>query len=240
MRRWFGIALFAAALLGSACTGGDDGNATAGSTTTATDGAPSATATGAPSEPATPGEPSEAEQFQGILGALDRAEYTIRYELVSTFDGQRLIGELRWVRAADGRERFETSGEQGGQQFRLIVITDAAGVETTCFNFGGFMECLDSNSSPVGDIPNPAEIIFSNIRDPERIAGVTHVESRTILGVEAECYRFTEGGVTSEACVDPENLLLYAEYADANGDGGSMEALELSASADDSEFEIPA
>ena len=178
-----------------------------------------------------------AEEFSAVLDRLGASEYRIDYGFTTRSGGQEFAGVLTWIRAADGRERFETSSEQGGESFLLVVITEANGDQVTCFDVGGFESCFRGDDGAFADLPNPTEIIFQNVLDPERIDGVRETETRQILGVETTCYEVDAGGGTSEACIAEGNLLLSASWTAANGDGGGFEASEFTTSVTDEDFE---
>lgn len=214
-----------------ACSGDDDGDASPTGTATAPSGAVSRqTATVAPT-------PTPAEEFTAVLERLDDAEYRISYAFTTEAGGLEFTGGLTWIRAADGRERFETSSEQGDQQFLLVVITDAAGEQITCFDVGGIDGCFRGDDGAFAELPNPTEIIFQNVLDPERIDGVRETTSREVLGMETTCYEVDAGGGTSEACIGEGNLLLSASWTGPNGDGGGFEASEFSTDVSDEDFE---
>lgn len=234
----------AVALVGLVACGGDsdDGDGDGSPTAAATGSAPAATETTTPGaavpDTATPDPTaSPAEEFTAVLERLDDAEYRISYAFTTEASGQSFTGALTWIRAADGRERFETSSEQGGERFLLVVITEADGEQVTCFDVGGFESCFRGEDGPFAELPNPTEIIFQNVIEPDRIDGVRETESRTILGMETTCYEVDAGGGTSEACIGEGNLLLSASWRAPNGDGGGFEASEFSTTVSDEDFE---
>ncbi len=226
MRRWLGSGLVLVATVAlAACSGGgdDDGGRNASATT---------------SEPEATEEPTSPEDaFAEVLSRLGESEYRITYTFTTTAGGEEFIGELTWVRAEDGRERSETTSEQGGQAFTLILIRDQAGKRVTCFEVSGFVSCFEGEEGPLGEIPNPTEIIFDNVLDADRIDGVRETGTREIAGFEATCYEIDAGSGASEACVGEGNILLSATWTAPNGDGGGFEASEFSTEVTDEDFE---
>jgi hypothetical protein len=218
----------------AACTGGDDdASPTPAPSTEATTPSAGGSAAAATTE-ATPGP---ADDFASILERIAGSEYRIAYTFTSRAGGEEFTGELIWVRAADGRERFETSSDQAGEEFQLVVITGADGAQVTCFDVGGFQNCFSGDDGPFADIPNPTQIIFENVLDPDSIDGVRETASRRILGIDTTCYEVDAGGGTSEACIAEGDFLLYASWTAANGDGGGFEASEFSTDVSDDDFE---
>lgn len=240
MRRWlgFGFVLVAAVAL-AACSGGDDDEENdGGGDASAT---PTATASGGvavTSEPAaTVGTPSPEDEFAVVLSRLGDSEFRITYTFTSTVGGQEFTGELTWIRAKDGRQRFETSTEQADQAVTLTLIDDAAGGRISCFEVGGLASCFGGEDGPSSEIPNPTEAIFDNVLDPDRISGVRETETREIAGIEATCYEVDAGEGTSEACIGEGNFLLSASWTAPSGDGGGFEASEFSTDVNDEDFE---
>lgn len=212
--------LLALALVTAACTGGDDGPL---------DSSPTATAT-APSL-------SAAQDFAAVVTGLDGTNYNISYDFTTQASGVEFSGALTWIRAADGRERFETSSEQGGEAFSLVVIRDAAGEQVTCFNVGGFESCFEGDDGAFADLPNPTEIVFQNVLAPGQVTDVRATSSREILGLTTTCYAISASGGTSEACIAEGNLLLAASWSAPSGDTGGVEATAFSTSVADEDFE---
>ena len=172
-----------------------------------------------------------------MLNQLSDAEYRITYTFTSMTAGEEFTGALTWIRADDGRERFDTSSEQGEEQFQLVVITDPAAGQVTCFDVGGFANCFQGDDGPFADLPNPTEIIFQNVLDPDRVDGVRVTASRQILGVDTTCYEVIVDESTSEACFGEGNLLFAANWTGPSGDGGRLEATEVSTEVQDGDFE---
>jgi len=226
MRAWSGLAVLLAALAMSTACSGDNKDATASVSPTASTTAASATVSAA----------SPADAFAAVLAGFSTAQFRISYTFTTRSADQEFVGALTWVRAADGRERFETSSQQGDEAFELVVITDAAGEQVTCFAVSGFDSCFAGDDGPFGEIPNPTEIVFQNVLDPLRIDGVRATATRTILGRDAVCTEVDTDEGTSEACIAEGNLLLMASWTAPNGDGGSLEATELSTEVSDADF----
>lgn len=217
--------LLLAVLMLVSCTGGDDGDAT-----------PTGQATGEPSVTAEPTTDAAAE-FAQLLRLRDGAQYHVSYEFTTTAVGQEFTGVLTWIRATDGRERFETSSEQAGEAFTLILIRDAAGDLLTCFEVGGFTSCFAGEDGLVGDVPNPTQVILDNVLDPDGVTDARRTSMREIAGIEATCYEVNAGDGTSEACIGEGGVVLSASWTGPNGDGGGFEASEFSTDVSDEDFE---
>ena len=220
------VYLLVAALVLVSCTGGDaapNGQAT---------GEPSATA-----EPTAVGSADVAAEFAQLLRQRDNEQYRIRYEFTTRAAGQEFAGALTWIRAADGRERFETSSEQAGEAFTLILIRDAAGELLTCFEVGGFASCFEGEDGLAGEIPNPTQVIFDHVLDPAGITDARRTSTREIAEIEATCYEVDAGDGTSEACIGEGGVVLSANWTASNGDGGGFEASEFSTDVSDEDFE---
>jgi len=239
-RRWTWVFVATAALTLLSCTGGDDEDSDGGRSPTATE-PPSAggavAASASASVPQATSTPTPADEFATVLGRLNEAVYRIDYAFTTRTGGQEFAGGLTWIRAADGRERFETSSEQAGDAFRLVVITDADGGRVTCFDVGGFSSCFRGDDGPLAEIPNPTQILFQNVLDPDRIDSVRETATRQILGLDVTCYEVDAGGGSSEACIADGNLLLSASWTAPNGDGGGFEASEFGTDITDEDFE---
>ena len=226
MKRSFGLTLLAAALLAlSACSG---------------DSEPDASGTPTDGHTVTPGvELTDSEAFALALAGLESGSYRVVYQFTASAAGQDFDGTLTWVRADDGRARFETTAIQAGETVTLIVIADAEGGELLCMDLAGAGNCFDPETSPiVGSTPNPALLILEGIADKTRLSDVTRSGSETILGIAANCFRYEGADGATEACIGAQGFLLRAEWS-AAGQSARLEAIKFSDDVSDEDFETP-
>jgi hypothetical protein len=89
----------------------------------------------------------------------------------------------------------------------------------------------------VGDVPNPTQVIFDHVLDPNGIAEARRTSTREIAGIEATCYEVGAGDGRSEACIGEGGVVLSVSWTGPNGDGGCFEASEFSTDVSDEDFE---
>ncbi len=236
------------ALLATACgdDGGDAGETPqAGETPTegetpATDGdgdGETGDGDGADGEALQELEALAAEATEGITAK-------VTYRVVTETDGETMEGE--WVlvqRPPDSR--FEIAGEEGGEEFRTIIIS-AGGNSYLCTSVAGEESCLATEAEEAEASAAALDPLFSV---PEELTAggedidITDTSHRSIAGVDATCFTISGaladvGEGEGEVCFSDEGLLLYMRGQSA-GSSVLFEATSASTDVTDADFEPP-
>lgn len=227
---WF-LVVASACLLAAACTGGSDDRPEVSPSPAAT----SATATAAT---ATVRPRTVMDDLVDAVSSPAASASQIEYRVSTTVGGEEFADNLIWTRATDGRERLETTSEQADESFSLVMIRDATGEQTTCFDVSGFQDCVAGSDGPFGEIEDPHALTFRNALDSGQ-ATVGDTSTEQILGVSSICYELTSERTTASICIGEGHLLLSAEWSDESGDGGGLVAVALTTELASDAFDRP-
>jgi hypothetical protein len=247
--RGFAVLLAVALLLGllaAACDGDDNGETPPADETPAAGETPAADGDDGDGDGDGDGASDEGIQELASLAAeaSEGIVAKITYRIMSEAAGETMEGE--WVlvqRPPDSR--IEIAGEQGGEEFRTIII-NAGGKTYLCADAGGEQSCLTTDIEatetqtalldPLFDIP---EELAEDAEDVDLI----DKSERQIAGIDATC--FTVSGALSglgegegEVCFSDDGLLLYLG-GETGGETFIFEATEVSTDVTDDDFEPP-
>ncbi len=224
---WSSVVVLAC-LLAAACTGGSDDGSDGSPTSSAT--SPTGTATARPRTP-----------MDDLLDALSgpaAGPSQIEYRVTTTVGGEEFADTLIWARAADGRERLETTSEQAEESFSLVMVRDAAGEQLTCLSVSGFRDCVAGDEGPFGEIEDPHALALKNgLASADATLGRTSTEQ--ILGIASTCYELTSEGAMATVCIGEGDLLLSAEWSSEGGDGGGLVAVAVTSELASDAFDPP-
>ena len=240
--RGFAVLLAAAllfALLAAACNGDDDKDKTpAAGETPAADETPTADGDedgdGAGGEGLSDLEALAAE----AQGAIAKVTYRV------TMDVAGVSTEQEWVlvqRPPDSR--FEIAYEEGGEEFRTIIIT-TGGTSYLCTSAAGQKSCLATEAEAAEAGAAPLDLLSDipqELAEDAEDVDLGDTSQRSIAGVDATCFT-VESGLADlgegEVCFSDEGLLLYlrSEYAGASS---VFEATSVSTDVTDADFEPP-
>ncbi len=234
------FALLAAALLFAwlavACNGDDDKDKT-----------PAAGETPAADEtPTADDDEDEDDDGDGDEGLSDLEALAAEAEGVTakvtykvTMDVAGVSTEQEWVlvqRPPDSR--FEIAGEEGGAEFRTIIIT-TGGKSYLCTAAAGQKMCLASEADEADAGAAPLFDLLSDI--PQELGEGVDTSQRKIAGVDAACFT-ASGALTDigegEVCFSDEGLLLYLR-SEVDGASSEFEATSVSTDVTDADFEPP-
>jgi hypothetical protein len=229
------VALAAASLLLAACGGGSS----------------KATPTSAPSSSGTPGAGSPAATQSGggqVTGSgaaslkklatdLSGKTYQISYDLSMTQSGQNTAGSMTM---AQKPPKSFTSYQAAAGNF--LMINDGTNTYTCTKDPTGAGQCIKSTGT-AGAAANPAAglsiaDVLSNLTSS---VNVTDAGSRTIAGIDSQCFNVQETSGTGIACFSKsDGLATLIQSKAPNGDTMQFQATKASGSVDDSMFAPPA
>jgi hypothetical protein len=244
--RGFAVLLAVALLLGllaAACDGDDESEAPpadetpAAGETPAADGGDGEGTDGAGLQELRELETLAAEASEGITAK-------VTYRITSEAAGETFEGE--WVlvqRPPDSR--IEIAGEEGGEEFRTIIIS-AGGKYYLCTSGAGEETCLatEAEQAEAGTAAlDPLFAIPQELAQDAEDVDLVGTSQRSIAGVDATC--FTVSGALAgvgegegEVCFSDDGLLLYLGGETA-GETFIFEATSVSTDVTDADFEPP-
>lgn len=204
------LALVALGLCGRGGTTEEAGKATTSPTSKAATSAPTSAATTAPkaaatTAPAGGGSAAGAGELASALASFQKAEYKATYELsgIAAAGGPTSITMSK----LGDKTRFEITAQ--GQSMTMIQAPPKSYMcqaeARSCFEV----------PAAGGPVSNPAQSAIQSIGSG---ANAKAVAGRTIAGIAAKCYEFSEQGQGSgTTCVGPDGQLLAVESTTPQG-----------------------
>jgi hypothetical protein len=133
--------------------------------------------------------------------------------------------------------RFEIAYEEGGEEFRTIIIT-TGGKSYLCTSAAGQESCLATEAEEAE--ASPLDLLSDITGDAEDV-DLVDTSHRKIAGVDATCFT-VESGLADlgegEVCLSDEGLLLYLS-SEVNGATSVFEATSVSTDVTDADFVPP-
>ncbi len=224
------LALVALGLCGRGGTTSETGTATATSTSKAATSAPTSVATTAPKAAATTapsgasGAAAGSGELSSALASFQKAEYKATYELSGIPGGPTNITMSK----LGDKTRFEITAQ--GQSMTMIQAPPKSYMcqaeARSCFE-------VPATGSPIA---NPAQNAIQSIGSG---ANAKPAAGRTIAGIAAKCYEFTDPAQGSgTTCVGPDGQLLAVESTTPQG-AFKMTATKIEAKPSAADFEPP-
>jgi hypothetical protein len=237
------------ALLAAACNGDDKdeappaGETPAAGETPTTDG--EAQDGDGDGDDGTDGDGGGLQELEALAAEASKGVTAkVVYRVVVTGMGEDLDGELVLVQRPPD-SRFEIVVEEGGEEFRTIVI-NAGGNAYVCTSIAGVESCLATETEATEE---ETSLLDPLLGLPQELAADTEdvdlidTSGRQIAGVDATC--FTVSGALAdlgegegEVCFSDEGLLLYLS-GESDGTSSVFEATSVSTDVTDEDFEPP-
>ena len=224
------------ALLAAACNGDDKDKTPAAGETPAADETP--TADGGDGDENGDGDGvSDLEALAAEAGEGVTARVT--YRVTTEADGETFEGE--WVLVQRPPDtRFEIAGEEGGEEFRTIIIT-TGGKSYLCTSAAGQESCLATEADAADAGASPLDLLSDMPQELAEDADLVDTSNRKIAGVDAACFTVKSGLADlgeGEVCFSDEGLLLYMSSG-VDGASSVFEATSVSSDVTDADFEPP-
>lgn len=230
------VALAAASLFLAACGGSSS----------------KSTPTSAPSSSGTPGagSPAATQSGQGqVTGSgaaalkklatdLSAKTYQVSYDLSMTQSGQPTTGSIT---IAQKPPKSFTSFQTTAGSF--VMINDGTNTYSCTKSGTGAGQCIKSTGAATGAGANPAAgfSIADALSSLTSSVNVTDAGSRTVAGIDSQCFNVQETSGTGVACFSKsDGLATLIQSKDPNGDTTQLQATKASGSVDDSLFAPPA
>ena len=218
--RWLAIPVIAVALVGTACSGDEDGG----------DDAADTTATVA-ADMTTGGDDID---LASIFGGFATASFNVTFNMEGGSAGEAMNGTWTLIQdTAGNRTRFEVDSD--GQSIVMITTADQKILcaEDSCFDAGGAMGAAMPN---IGDIFSEG---IDGVQEDASGGTVRRIDGRTIAGVDAECVEFESAdGAQGTACYAEGGIPLLIDATTTDGPF-RMEATSFSTDVSDADFEAP-
>jgi len=228
------VALAAASLLLAACGGSSS----------------KSTPTSAPSSSGTPsaGSPAATQSGQGqVTGSgaatlkklatdLSGKTYQISYDLSMTQSGQNTSGSMT---IAQKPPKSFTSFQTTAGSF--LLINDGTNTYSCTKDPTGAGQCIKSTGAGAAANPAAGFSIADALSSLTDSVNVTDAGSRTIAGIDSQCFNVQETSGTGIACFSKsDGLATLIQSKAPNGDTMQFQATKASGSVDDSMFAPPA
>ncbi len=241
MRRMFQVVIVALAavslsLLLAACGGGSSKStptSAASSSGTPSAGSPRATQSGQGQVTG-----SGAASLKKLATDLSGKTYQVSYDLSMTTGGQTTSGSI-----AIAQKPPKTATTYQTSDGSFLLIDDGTNTYSCAKDPTGAGQCIKSASSGAGAAANPAAgfSIADALSSLTDSINVTDAGSRTIAGIDSQCFNVQEMSGTGIACFSKSNGLATLIQSKApNGDIMQFQATKASGSVDDSMFAPPA
>ncbi|MDP9237195.1 MAG: hypothetical protein M3P30_07345 [Chloroflexota bacterium] len=189
------------------------------------------------------------DEIRAIAAKLRAATFKGIYTLTATVGSSAdalTDGQMVLYKEGDQRSRFDVTGKQAGQDVRIVAIQDG---RTSLF-------CVKSPGGIAGlfGFANGEGLCVKGVADDQDAAAsfrqissylwnddatVLEKSSRTIAGMEADCYRAKDNQTDeiSTACFSRDGALLYAKN---EGDTASeIVATQITGTVSDADFDPP-
>jgi hypothetical protein len=177
-----------------------------------------------------------------LAGRAEGVTAKVTYRVVMDVDG--VSTEQEWVLAQRPPDsRFEMAYEEGGEEFRTIIIT-TGGKSYLCNSALGQESCLATEAEDAeagaASLDLLSDIPKELAEDAEDV-DLVDTSHRKIAGVDATCFT-VESGLADlgegEVCLSDEGLLLYMS-SEADGATSVFEATSVSTDVTDADFVPP-
>jgi hypothetical protein len=229
------------ALLAAACNGdGDDKTPAAGETPAANETPTADSGDDGNGDGGSGGGLSELEALAAEASGDITAKVT--YKVTTDVDGVSTVQE--WVLAQRPPDfRFEIAYEDGGEEFRTIIIS-AGGKNYMCTSTLGEETCLATEADEAQEGAALLDLLSDipqELTEDAEDADLVDTSHRTIAGVDAACFTVRNGLSDlgeGEICFSDEGLLLYMR-SEVDGATSLFEATSVSTDVTDADFEPP-
>ena len=217
--RWLAIPVIAVALVGTACSGDEDGGDAADTAATVA------------ADMTTGGDDID---LASIFGGFATASFNVTFNMEGGSAGEAMNGTWTLIQdTAGNRTRFEVDSD--GQSIVMITTADQTILcaEDSCFDAGGAMGAAMPN---IGDIFSEG---IDGVQEDASGGTVRRIDGRTIAGVDAECVEFESAdGAQGTACYAEGGIPLLIDATTTDGPF-RMEATSFSTDVSDADFEAP-